>query len=243
MSPETLSLDLVIPVYNEESQLDACVARALEFIAAEGLAGVRLIIADNGSTDKTKDLGKALARREEKVSYLQVGKKGVGLALKTAWSRSTAECVGYMDLDLATDLKHLPEAVSSLESGLFDFVVASRRLPQSEVVGRSALRTFTSWGFNTLLRKTLQVGFSDGMCGFKFLKREAFNALSERYIFTDDWFFATEILIKAEWESMTIKEIPIRWTDDPSSKVRLLETISRYLGDIRRMKQERGSAR
>jgi hypothetical protein len=115
-------------------------------------------------------------------------------------------------------------------------------LPDSEVIGRPLTRAFTSWGFNSLLRVSLGVDFSDGMCGFKFLTRDAFAALMAKYSFTDEWFFATEILVKAEWQGLRIRELPVRWVDDPDSKVQVLETITQYLGDIRRLKHERSRA-
>lgn len=233
--------ELTIPVYNEEEHLERCVARALDFFDREGLSALRLVLADNGSTDRTAEIGRLLAGKYDRVGLVGVTRKGVGLALKTAWSASGAEWVGYMDLDLATDLAHVQEALGIAARESPDLIAGSRWLPGSAVSGRSPLRTAASWGFNRLLRLALGVGFSDGMCGFKFIRKSAFSRLMRNGAFTDEWFFATELLIKAEWAGMRIRELPVRWTDDPSSKVRLLETVSQYLGDIRRMRAERGA--
>jgi hypothetical protein len=96
----------------------------------------------------------------------------VGLALKTSWQQSQADIVGYMDLDLATDLTHFLQAYNALNSEGFDLVYATRLHRKSRVIGRTVKREITSRVFNTILRVYLGVRFSDGMCGFKWLKRE-----------------------------------------------------------------------
>ena len=68
------------------------------------------MIADNGSTDKTEEIARKLQSSHEEIEYLKLPRKGVGLALKTSWIFSTADIVGYMDLDLATALEHLKDA-------------------------------------------------------------------------------------------------------------------------------------
>ncbi|MHB9308550.1 glycosyltransferase, partial [Fusobacterium polymorphum] len=123
--------------------------------------------------------------------YVKLPEKGVGLALRTSWIESKADYVGYMDLDIATDLKALITVVDELEKGT-KIINGSRLLKESEVINRTLLREVTSRGFNFLLKLILKIKFTDGMCGFKFFDRKVAQELINTGIDTKGWFFSTE---------------------------------------------------
>ena len=93
-----------------------------------------------------------------------------------------------MDLDLATDLSHFLEVYQAIANEGYDIVYATRLHPKSQVIGRSLKREVASRVFNFLLKMYLNVRFSDGMCGFKFLKRAVYPELFERGAQNDGWF-------------------------------------------------------
>lgn len=232
--------ELTIPVLNEEKTLEKNVLKALEFCKKEVTPIVQIVIADNGSTDQTCVIGQKLAKNFEEIKYIQVPKKGVGLALRTSWLSSKADVVGYMDLDLATDLMHLKKVYNILlNERSFQIVNGSRLLPQSEVKNRTVLREITSRSFNKFVQTLLGVGITDGMCGFKFFRRETALKLINTGITIDGWFFSTEIMVKAEWLGISIKEIPIKWTDDYESKVNVMNLTKEYLRELLRLKKEK----
>lgn len=235
------TIHVTFPVLNEEAQLEASVEKTLAFCAAHGVTIAEFCIADNGSTDRTPEIGHALASRHANVSYLRVGKRGFGLALKTAWDRAQTGFVGYMDLDLATDLKHLAEVHAHIVSGApYDFYLGSRLKPGASVRNRSLLRAFTSRAFNALLRARLRVGFSDAMCGFKFIRRGLYREMAGRFAFSDDWFFVTQLAVRAEWLGAHMMDMPVEWTDDPNSAsgARLFNLSKLYLEGISELKAE-----
>jgi len=241
-SKGAVSIDIAIPVLNEEARLERGVFGTLEMLHQLPVKGHRVTIADNGSKDRTGEIGKQLSERIAEVSYVSVGERGVGRALKAAWGASDADVVGYMDVDLATDLRHLAEVVRLFSNHLGSEVAVvngSRRLPGSYVINRSLLRSITSHGFNWLLFNLLGVRFTDGMCGFKFLRRDIYDELSRQGLENDDWFFCTELLVKAEWAGFPIVEIPVTWTDDRNSRVRLFSTTRNYMKEILRLKSIR----
>jgi len=167
-----MTFDVTIPVLDEAATLDEQV-RFLHTFLKENYPNTsewNIIIADNGSTDATPQIATQLSQELTNVQLVKVPKRGVGLALKTSWAQSKAEMVGYMDLDMATDLKHFKEAYSAIESG-YDVVYGSRLHRDSKVINRPFKREVASRVFNGLLKTYLRVGFSDGMCGFKWLKR------------------------------------------------------------------------
>jgi len=233
-----MTYDITIPVLNEERRLRSGVEILHAYLVEQGLdKRCRIVIADNGSTDKTAEIGAELKRTYSNVDYISVGKRGVGLALKTAWGKSRADVVGYMDVDLATDYTHFREVVEAFEENGAVVVNGSRNLPGAQVRNRSLKRDISSWGFNIILRLILKVKISDGMCGFKFLKRDVYNEIGVAGVYNDGWFFCTEILCLAERLGFPVRELPVRWTDDGDSRVRIMRLSLYYLREIFRLKR------
>jgi glycosyltransferase involved in cell wall biosynthesis len=237
-----MTIDITIPVLNEAATLDRQIRILYNFLENDfaGTDQWQIVIADNGSTDSTLEIAEQLSSELPKVTYVKVPKRGVGLALKTSWGQSQADIVGYMDLDLATDLKHFPEAYQALSSDGYDLVYATRLHRDSKVIGRTMKREIASRVFNTLLKLYLRVGFSDGMCGFKFLHRNKYQALNQLGAQNDGWFFSTELLVCAEWLNYRIKELPVTWTDDvSSSQVKIIPLAIRYIKSMQALKAKR----
>ena len=235
-------IHITFPVLNEEAQLAASIHRTLEFCASNDIEAYEICIADNGSTDKTPDIGENLASALDTVNYLRVGKRGFGLALKTAWAQTDAEFCGYMDVDLATDLKHLKQVYDLIRSDAgYDLYLGSRLMAGATVRNRTALRAITSRVFNKLLSARLGVGFTDAMCGFKFIRTSLYKSMAERFTFTDDWFFATQLAVRAEWLGAKVLDFPVDWSDDPNSKssARLFNLSRLYLAGISELRDEK----
>ncbi len=227
-----MTFDVTIPVLNEEQTLVQQVRRLHHFLSQHfpDIGQWRIVIADNGSTDQTRPLAAALADELPEVRLVQVPQKGVGLALKTSWHQSQADIVGYMDLDLATDLQHFIQAYHALATEGFDLVYGSRLHRRARVRGRTVKREITSRVFNTLLQTYLGTRFSDGMCGFKWLRREHVPPLMAGGAVSDGWFFSTELLAVAEWKGLKMCELPVKWTDDSaSSKVQIAPLAKQYI--------------
>lgn len=235
-----MTFDVTVPVLNEAPTLAQQIKILHAFLRAHfPMEGQwRIVIADNGSTDDTFAIAERLAAALPEVAVVKVPRRGVGLALKTSWGQSPADIVGYMDLDLATDLPHFLEAYTALAEQGYDIVYATRLHPQAKVIGRTLRREIASRGFNWLLKRYLGVHFSDGMCGFKFLRREVYPQLYEQGAQNDGWFFSTELLTVAEWMGLKIYELPVRWTDDvSSSRVKIIPLAKRYLRDMHHLKK------
>jgi hypothetical protein len=79
------------------------------------------------------------------------------------------------------------------------------------------------------------------MCGFKFIDRNLYRRLTEQFTFTDDWFFATQLAVRAEWLGARILDMPVDWTDQPDSKssARLINLSLLYLTGIAQLRQEK----
>ena len=160
--------------------------------------------------------------------------------MKTSWGQSKADIVGYMDLDLATDLKHFLEAYEAIAEKDYDLVYGSRLHPRAQVINRPFKREVASRVFNFLLKTYLNVAFSDGMCGSNFLKRSVYPKLYEHGAQNDGWFFSTELLTVGEWLGYKLYELPVKWTDDiSSSRVKIIPLAKRYLRSMKQLKSSK----
>lgn len=229
-----IEIDIVIPVYNEEKVLNKNISILQAFLAKYVKYKCDIIIADNGSTDNTWREVKALVRKNQNVRYVYLPKKGRGGALKKIWLKSKADVLCYLDADLSTDLRALPELFDAIVEDGFHVAVGSRLLPGSKVK-RGLLREVISRGYNAALR--LLFGgrqFSDAQCGFKALRRNVAYELVP-LIKNENWFFDTELLVLAERKGLRIKDIPVLWVERPESKVMILKTIHEDILGILRL--------
>lgn len=231
MWANSVKIEITIPVLNEEKTIVSQIEKMVSFISLLNFKhSFSLVISDNGSTDNTMMLGQKLEEKyKDFIQYINIGKRGVGLALRTSWLQSSADYVGYMDLDLATDLNHIRDVLDTIERNHPDIIYATRLHKNSCVIGRSVKREITSRAFNKIVQKYMNISFSDGMCGFKFLKRSIVEDLINSGAISDGWFFCTEILIIAEWNKKSLYELPVRWTDDPYSKVNIKNLTIEYI--------------
>ena len=218
----TTSLDVVIPVYNEQGDLGRAVQRLHSYLSISMPYSFSITIADNASTDATPAVADELAANLPGVSVLHLAEKGRGRALKAAWLRSDASVLAYMDVDLSTDLAALLPLVAPLLTGHSDLAIGSRLAHGSRVV-RGPKREFISRSYNQILRRTLAAHFSDAQCGFKAIRADVARQLLP-LIEDDGWFFDTEMLVLAERTGLRIHEVPVDWVDDPNSSVDIVAT-------------------
>jgi len=228
-------VDLVIPVYNEAHVLEGSVNTVRAFLA-EGLVPHRwkIVIADNASTDATLSIAQRLAdAHSDEVGYLHLDQKGRGRALKAAWLASDADILTYMDVDLSTDLEAYPLLVQHIING-YDIVIGSRLLPGSQTT-RSRKREAISRAYNLLIKVSHFTALSDAQCGFKAISREAAQALVP-LVENNEWFFDTELLLLAEKRGYRIKEIPVRWREDPDTRVNIMKTAWEDIQGLARLR-------
>jgi glycosyltransferase involved in cell wall biosynthesis len=232
-APAVPTVDIVIPVYNEEGDLERSVRRLHDFLHRDFPWSARITIVDNASQDGTMEIARRLSTELADVEALHLDEKGRGRALRAAWSTSDAAVVAYMDVDLSTDLPALLPLVAPLLSGHSDIAIGSRLLPGSRV-RRGLKREVISRGYNLLLRTTLRTRFRDAQCGFKALRADAARRLLPE-VEDQGFFFDTELLVLAMRAGMRIHEVAVDWTDDPDSRVDLVATALADLRGIARL--------
>lgn len=224
------SVEITVPVYNEERELEKNIIKLFDF-CSKNLKNYdwHITIADNASLDNTPVIAATLAKKHLQISHFRLEQKGRGRAVKRVWSLSGSDFCAYMDLDLSTDLVHLPNLLNALKKG-YDLAIGSRLAKDARVEGRTMLREVTSRTLNFLfIQFFFHTHFTDAQCGFKVVTKRVVEKLIPK-IKDNDWFFDGELLIVAEKMGYKIYEEPVHWIDNPGSTVRLISTI---WGDIK----------
>jgi glycosyltransferase involved in cell wall biosynthesis len=222
MSSNTL-VDVVIPVYNEQEALEGSIAKLSSYLEDHCPYRWRIVIADNASIDRTPEVGRRLANASARVDYLRLEQKGRGRALRLAWSKSAADVMSYMDVDLSTGLDGFMPLIEPLVNGRYGVAIGSR-LARGARVTRGLKREFISRTYNFMIKVMFpRSRFSDAQCGFKAITQSAARDLLP-LVKDQAWFFDTELLLKAEMRGYRIHEVPATWVDDPGSTVKIGKT-------------------
>jgi glycosyltransferase involved in cell wall biosynthesis len=229
----TARIDIVVPVYNEQTALQDSIRRLHAFLSHEMPYAWRIVIADNASTDATPGMARALAFELEHVTVLHLDEKGRGRALRAAWTDSDADVLCYMDVDLSTDLRAILPLVAPLVAGHSEVAIGSRLAPGARIV-RGPKREVISRCYNGLLRHVLRARFSDAQCGFKAIRADAARSLLPE-VRDQGWFFDTELLVLAQRRGLRIHEVAVDWIDDPDSRVDIVATALTDLRGVLRL--------
>lgn len=212
-----MTITIVIPAYNEEGVLKETLEKLFSFLDGEwrGNETVRVVVADNGSTDATAPMVKTMQAQEKRLTLFSVPERGKGNAVFSAWRQFPADYSIFFDADLATDLFVLPELVRALREGA-DIAVASRFAPGA-IVLRSLLRHTFSRILQAMLWVVFRLQVRDAPCGMKAVTRAVVATLVP-LVRDRAWFFDTELLVRAERKGLRIAEVPARWSDAADKK-------------------------
>ncbi len=218
------SVDLIIPVYNEERVLAASVEKLCAWADEHLPYKWRVVVADNASTDGTLAVAQQLsAAHPDEVGYVHLDQKGRGRALKRAWLESPADAMCYMDVDLSTDLAMITPLLKAVLEDGYDIAYGSRMTKGSDIE-RSLKREINSRGYIAFIKLLFWTKFSDAQCGFKAINRDAAQALLPK-VRDGEWFFDTELMIIAERSGRKLKGVPVRWVEDRDTRVKFPQDI------------------
>ena len=239
MKEEFMSINILFPVLNERLRLQNGIDRTMKYLQQNVSIPYQLTILDNGSEDETPEIGKELARKYPEVSYVRVGERGVGVAFRKGIQLNKSSIVGYMDIDLSTDIKYLGKTIELFkERPELEYVNGSRFSKESDTRGRKWYRKITSMGLVFLLKVIFHMKATDAVCGFTFLRKEAAERLVEACGNDNGWFYTIEFLLRAERMGIEIYDMPVEWQEDYNTTVKIWKTIKNYLVQINRLRRE-----
>jgi len=211
-------VQLIIPAFNEQNRLPSTLRSLRAYaLSTAGLPHppLEVLVVDNGSTDRTAEVALAMSTPAMPVRVLHCAEPGKGAAVRAGIAASTADVVGFMDADGATELSALAAAADLLDAGA-DVVIGSRGLEESETEARHHWLRHAGAAAYRRAAGRLVPGIVDTQCGFKILRgdlaREVFAALG-----TPGFAFDVELLARCRRVRARIEELPVVWSDVPGS--------------------------
>ncbi|MCI0503248.1 glycosyltransferase family 2 protein [Candidatus Micrarchaeota archaeon] len=228
-------ISVIIPAHNEARVLRTNILRIERELERLG-RDFEIIISEDGSTDGTVEIAKAL--EGGRIRVLNYSKRlGKGSAIMKAVSESRGDIVIFMDADLASDLENIPQIFDSIDGGA-SLVIGSRYVKGSESK-RKLVRWVASRSYNWLVRILLGSRLRDHQCGFKAFRKSSVMPIAGEV--TDGrWFWDTELLIRAQRRGLIVKEMPIKWEESQDSKFDLLKDTWHMAASLARFKMKEG---
>jgi glycosyltransferase involved in cell wall biosynthesis len=226
-------IDLVIPVHNDEGVLRESVSRLHHRLALDFDVPAAITIVDLASDDRSTQIAASLSRELPGVRLVRTDHRGHGQALRTAWRASDAEVVGAVDVNLPVDLAHLRAMLDPLLGARTDIVVGSRLGPGATVTAGPKHQAVAR-SYNALLGVLLGVGISDARSPMLAARRAVIETLLP-FVEADGRFFETELLYLAQRNAFSIREIPVRWTNDAVPAVQLTRATMEDLRCVARL--------
>ncbi len=230
----SLAYSVIIPAYNEADSIGRALRETAAVFASLGKP-FEIIAVDDGSADGTAAAIETAARELSCVNLIRHGEnRGKGEAVRTGVVNTSGDIVLFLDADLATHPSEAPKFIAALDDA--EIAIGSRRAEGAVIVQSQPWhRIAYGRAINFLIRHFLKLPHNDTQCGFKMFKggiaREIFSQIG-----STRWTFDVEILVRARAKGYRIAEVPVRWTDGRSSRVKMREVLSdlRYLLELKK---------
>jgi len=227
MNPGQPRVSIVIPIHNEEAILHAAVVDLRERLGGCG-HNWELVLAENGSTDATRQVADDLARKYPNISVLSIPSPNYGSALRVGIQAARGEFVICDEIDLC-DTDFHARALTLLGTSDFDIIVGSKLLCGASDE-RPWMRHAASYLYSTMLRVTLGFRGTDTH-GLKALRRQRILPIVNSCVVERD-VFASELIIRAERAGLRILEIPVRVMEKRPPSINLLARVPRVVSNV-----------
>ena len=230
---ERVDLSIVVPAYNEANRLPATLATLRTFLATRPWQP-EILVADDGSTDRTAAVAQAAAPQ---VRVISLGiNQGKGAAVKRAICEARGALVGFVDADLPYALDGVDLAIQRLSAGA-DLVIGGRDLPgSSEVRGYHRVRRLSGKVYSVLVNALAVRDIPDTQCGFKWFWTPIAHELFSRLTSTG-FAFDVELLALAQRWGLRIDRIPVRFTHSDDSRLRLVRDSAQMFWDVMKIRR------
>jgi len=218
-----LKISIIIPAYNEQKRILRCLERVSSY-CNEKEWDYEILIAEDGSTDNTVKIVKDFALHDDRIKLLSFTERlGKGGAIKNAMFQATKDYVCFMDSDLSADVSEFERFLPFVND--YDIVLGSRQLRGnlSPIEGPVYRKIFSKL-YSKFFRFLFRMPIHDPQCGFKLFKKNIVSRLYKEIHITG-FAFDSEVLVKAYWLGLKIKEVPIIWKYDPASKISVSKQI------------------
>ncbi len=225
-------LSVVIPAYNEALRISSSLDKVSAYLAAQNYAS-ELIVVDDGSTDATPDLLRGFAASHPQTRIIRnQPNRGKGFTVRRGVLEAQGEFVLFTDADQSAPIEEIVKLLAALETHRADAAVGSRALDRRLIgVAQPWYRQQAGRAFNLMVRAITGLKIHDTQCGFKLFRsgvaRRAF--VLQR---VTGFAFDAEVLFLIVRQGGKVVEVPVRWNDNPATKVHFLRDSIRMFLDL-----------
>lgn len=227
------SISVIVPVHNEELRVSKGINRICEYLDGKNY-DYEVIIAEDGSIDNTIRIVQDLQKRNSRIRLISSKEKlGKGRAIANAIFSVEKKIVAYMDVDLAADPSELERLFVHIND--YDIVLGSRLLRGSlPPIKRPLYRTVFSFFYSKFFQILFHNPIVDPQCGFKLFRTDVATKLFKD-ITTSGFAFDSEVVVKAYSLGFQIIEVPIIWSHEKASKLRVSQQVREMGKDLLRI--------
>lgn len=223
-------ISFVIPIYNEQAILHAAIVDLRERLSSFPET-YEVVLAENGSSDRTLDVALELSQKYPNVRFISIGQPNYGEALRAGVEAARGDLVICEEIDLC-DTDFHRRAIDLLGTGAFDMVIGSKLLAGAQDE-RPFLRHAASLVYNGLLR--VAVGFEGtDTHGLKAFRREALLPIV-RACLVDRDVLASELVVRAYRAGLRVREIPVRVLEKRAPSINLTRRVPNVLKNVARL--------
>jgi dolichyl-phosphate beta-glucosyltransferase len=230
--PSDHDLTVVVPAFNEEQRLPWTLDQ-LAFFLDNSNIDYRVLVADDGSTDRTASL---TSRFGPRFSTLKLDRQsGKGRAVKTAMLKATGRVLAFTDADLPYDLSALRRGYEILTRGDSQVVFGARDLAESLYLApRHWLRQMATCVFRAVVKTLISRQITDTQCGLKLFTRQAALAIFSQ-VTIDGFAFDAEVVCLTHRLDLSFERIPVTLINDYNSTLSVRHNALPMLADVLRV--------
>lgn len=234
MNAPAPELSIVIPAYNEEQRLPRALERIQKYLASKPFASEVLVV-DDGSRDATAKVAEEWRARLPGLRLVSnAHNSGKGYSVRHGILEARGRIALFTDADLSAPIEDADLLLAALANA--DVAIGSRALDRSLISEhQSRLRELAGMVFNLVVRVMTGVPFRDTQCGFKAFARERSRIIFEQQRIVD-FGFDPEILFLARRHALRAVEIPVRWANDPATKIHVVRDSLLMFVDLFRIR-------
>jgi dolichyl-phosphate beta-glucosyltransferase len=232
ISPADHDLTVIIPAFNEEQRLPWAL-NSLAVFFNDWAVDYRVMVADDGSSDRTAALTDGLGPRFSTFSLKSHG--GKGRAVKAAMLSATGRVLAFTDADLPFDLAALRRGYDILKTGNFQVVFGARDLPESRhLAPRHWTRQMATYVFRAVVKTLISRQITDTQCGLKLFTRQAALDIFSR-VNVAGFAFDAEVVYLTHRLGLSFQRIPVTLVNDYASTLSLRSNALPMLAEVLRI--------
>lgn len=227
-----MEISVIIPAFNEEKRIKKTLETILAYLERKKYS-YEIIVVNDGSTDKTKEV--ILEFHNKKIRVVDNPRNcGKGYSVQQGFLAATKKWILFTDADLSTPIEELETSFRYTDTA--PVIIGSRNLPMSHIVVKQPLlRSTLGRIFPFFVRLLLLPDIKDSQCGFKLFRSDVAKKIAEKQRI-HGFCFDVELLFLAKKYKFMIQEIPITWSNDERSKIKIISDSFQMFVDLLRIR-------